>query len=85
MVNNLALRNETSSESRNFRANILCKFVSKHGMLFLCIEQEVLSLPALAETGSDTKFNEMGEDNFGKATFVKAEEARDRVGEEGAE
>ena len=64
--------------------NILCRFVSKHGMLFLCME--LLALPTAAD-GNETKFKEMGEDSFGIATFVRAEEARDRilVGEEGAE
>ena len=64
--------------------NILCRFVSKHGILFLCIE--LLALPTAAD-GNETKFKEMGEDSFGIATFVRAEEARDRilVGEEGAE
>ena len=82
MVNNLAFLNETSSESRNFLANILCKFVSKYGMDFLCKE---FFAAAKDDEDDDTKFKEIGVDSLGIATFVTVEAALDWVGDEGTE
>ena len=77
----MALRNDTSSESRNFLANILCKLVSKEGMDFLDNDKDIFW-----DDDVDVEiFNEIGaagDDLFGRCTMDEDLEA---VGDEGIE
>ena len=85
MVSNLALRKDTSSESKNFLANILCKLVSREGMDFLDIIVEDDAEDIFCDMVDEDIFNEIGaagDDLFGRCTMEVDLEV---VGDDGIE